>query len=585
MNKNNTATDIILTQVIGNRLGSIAREMSYALIRSARSILVHENEDCSAAILDSQCQIVAQDVHCAGHLGSIALAVKECIQAIGPDNLEPGDVLAQNDPYRGCIHLPDLTMVSPVFYDGKIVLYVANIAHHSDIGGMAPGSSAGDARELFQEGTIFPPLKLVSAGMPNKAVIDIFSVNTRVPRERFGDLHAQISAQKIGVDRATELLQKYGRGVIEKGIEALLEHSEYLTRAEIKKFPEGKYYFEEFLDDDGISRNPLKIAVTVTVEGDELVYDFSQSDHQAEGAMNSPLSVTLATVYYITRALTDWRIPVNQGCYRPIQLIAPRGLVTNPSPPAAVALCSEVYPRIIDVLLGAFAQCIPNRVVAAPMGTNNVHILGGLNPRTGAPFIYYECYGGGWGGGLGYDGISGYDCFETNAKSTPVEVLETYYPFRLIETKFIKDSGGAGKFRGGNGVLRRLEILADSRFSLLADRFNFPPFGLLGGKPGSPGNVMIRKPNGDETFVYSKVSNVELHAGDQIITKTGGGGGYGNPLERDPELISKDLKWGRVSLEKAEREYGVVIDPTTFEVSKNPTSKPKKHHVKGGKNG
>jgi len=519
--------DPILLEVFKNRFASIAEEMGMVLRRTAYSPNIKERLDFSCAIFDSKGRMIAQAAHIPVHLGAMPISVASAIQEF---DFAPGDVVILNDPFRGGSHLPDITIISPVFTQEdkeELFGFVASRAHHADVGGMAPGSMPL-ARELFQEGVIIPPLKLIEQGQMNQSLLRLLLANVRTPEERAGDLRAQLAANHKGVERIKEVTGRYGQSAVNHYMTGLLEYAERMTRNLIAELPDGEYRFQDFMDGDGLETEPVKIAVTISIDGNEALADFSDSMPQVRGSVNTVYAVTASAVYYVFRALIGLDIPANSGCMVPIQVIAPEGTVVNARPPAAVAGGNvETSQRIVDVLLGALAQASPEQVPAASQGTMNNLMIGGWDPRHQRPFTYYETIGGGMGAGPQTPGADAIQCHMTNTLNTPVEALEYAYPFRVRRYEVRRGSGGAGRQPGGNGIRREIELLYDAQVTLLTERRRFAPYGLLGGAPGQPGqNLLIR--DNQETELPGKTT-LSLRAGDILRIETPGGGGYRSP--------------------------------------------------------
>ncbi len=510
-------------EVFKHLYGSVAEEMGVRLQRSAFSPNIKERRDFSCAVFDEEGRLVAQAAHIPIHLGSMPLSVEACRRHL---TFAPGDVAILNDPFHGGTHLPDITIVAPVFVENDGLLgFVANRAHHADVGGMSPGSMPL-SRELYQEGVIIPPVKLVDAGKVNQALWDFFLANVRTPRERAGDLHAQLAANRIGARRLHELASRYGVERVRDNMTDLLTYSEQLTRHGIRQLPDGIYRYEDVLDDDGFDGNPIPIAVAVTIDGEEMSVDFEGSASQCEGSVNAVYAVTVSATAYVFRCLLGLDIPGNGGCMRPIRVRAPEGSVVNARFPAAVAAGNvETAQRIVDVLLGALAQACPDRVPAASQGTMNNFTIGGWDREKQRPFAYYETLGGGMGAGASCSGASGLHSHMTNTMNTPVEALEYAYPFRISRYALRDETGGAGVHAGGNGVIREIEFLQEAQVTIISDRRKSRPFGLAGGEAGQSGrNVLIR--HGREKRLPGKTT-LSVSKGDRLRIETPGGGGYG----------------------------------------------------------
>ena len=558
--------DPVTLEVIKGALIYTAEEMGIILRNSAYSPNIKERMDFSCTIFDGKKRLVAQAEHIPVHLGSMQLAVQNGLEKFKGE-LEEGDMLLLNDPYISGTHLPDLTLIHPIFYNGEIIAYAANKAHHSDVGGKSPGSMAGDATEIFQEGIIIPPVKLVKRRKVDRELTNLILSNVRTPHARLGDLRAQIAANLRGEKRVLELIKKYGIKTFEAAVEKIMDYSEKRIRNEIKRMPKESCSAEDYLENTGTTNKRVKIKVTVTVKEDELIIDYTGTDKQVDGPVNAVLGVTLSGVYYVLRCLTDPSIPMNAGCFRPIRVKVPKGCLMNPVPPAPVAGGNvETSQRNVDVLLKAFSKIIPEKVCAACQGTMNNVCVGGLKDGKGEAWTFYETIAGGFGGRHGMDGVDAVHSHMTNTMNTPIEAIETIYPLRFLTYKLREDSGGPGKWRGGVGLERSWMLLASSAvLSVLAERTKIPPWGLFGGKPGAKGEYYLIKANGKRVKLKSKCT-VKMEKGDIFVVRTPGGGGYGNPFERNPELVLRDVINGLVSPESAQKDYGVVIDLKNMKV-------------------
>ncbi|MBI3015529.1 MAG: hydantoinase B/oxoprolinase family protein [Candidatus Tectomicrobia bacterium] len=522
--------DPVRLEIFRHRFSAIAEEMGVALCRSAFSPNIKERRDYSCALFDSQGRMVEQASHLPVHLGSMPMSVQSALESMPA--WEPGDMVLLNDPYRGGTHLPDLTLVAPVFSAAadRLVGFVANRAHHADVGGMAPGSLS-TAREIFQEGLRLPPLRICRAGEVDEHLLRLILANVRTPEERRGDLMAQVAANYTGQRRLSELLRKEGVELTCEAMVSLLEYSGRMTRAMIREIPDGVYSFTDYLDDDGISEEPVRIAVQITIAGEKAAVDFTGSDPQCQGPVNAVLAVTVAAVFYVFRSLSDPRLPSNSGVLSPIEIRAPRGSVVNAVYPAAVgAGNTETSQRIVDVLLGALAQAIAERIPAASCGSMSSLVVGGVDPQTGEPFTYYETIAGGMGARPDRDGLDGVHTHMTNTMNTPVEALELSFPLRVLRYGLRRGSGGAGSRRGGDGIIREIECLTPATVSILSERRKFAPYGLQGGYPGKPGENLLTR-EGRVEPLPGKVTFCTAR-GDRISISTPGGGGYGTPAKR-----------------------------------------------------
>jgi N-methylhydantoinase B len=525
--------DPVELAIFQSSMHSIAEEMGAALRRTAISPNIKERRDYSCALFDTQERVIAMGDHMPVHLGAMPMSVHAAVEAL---RMEEGDVAILNDPYAGGTHLPDITLVLPVFVGDKSrpAFYAASRAHHADVGGMYAGSM-GPAQEIYQEGIRIPPVLLMRRGEMDRGVLGILLANVRTPEEREGDLAAQIGACRVGERRILEVVAKYGLEKVNALAEELVAYSERLMRAELKSMPAGTFRAEDFLDDDGVTDEPIRIAVAITFDPEQgsAVIDFEGSSPQVRGAVNAVYPITWSACFYVLRCLLAEDAPATAGLMHPVTVRAPKGTIVNAVPPAAVAggnvECSQ---RITDVLLRALAQAAPNRVPAASYGTMSNLTIGGVDPRTGAPFAYYETIAGGMGARPNSDGIDGVHCHMTNSLNTPVEALEYAYPFRVRRYGYREGSGGKGKFRGGNGLVREIELLAASQVTLLADRRKFAPYGLAGGEDGAKGRAVLVKADGREMELPGKGS-VYADSGDVIRVETPGGGGWGKAVVSD----------------------------------------------------
>jgi len=528
--------DPVTLEVLRNALESIADEMGAVLKRTSFSPNIKERMDASCAIFDAEAQLVAQAEHVPVHLGSMLRAVKATVEAVGA--VDEGDVVIVNDPFTGGSHLPDITIVAPVHLEGGHLGYVATRAHHADVGGMEPGSMPGRSREVYQEGLVIPAVKLYRRGELQQDVLRLILANVRTPAERRGDLNAQLAALRVGQQRLVELARRDGAELVTAGFAAILDYAERRMRRRLAELPPGTYCGEDFLDDDGWSDEPVRVALAITVTPERLVLDFAGSSAQRPGNINAVAPMTYSASFFAIKILTDPEIPVNAGTFRSVELKLPDGSFLASRPPAAVcAGNTETTQRIADTVLKVCAQFAPDRIPAASQGTMNSIAIGGHDPRAkdapgGRPYSYYETIGGGQGGrpmGPGDDGIQ---CNMTNTMNTPVEALEITYPLRVERYELREGSAGEGRHRGGNGLVRAIRILGhEARVSLQCERRRFAPYGLHGGADGKPGRNAVVHADGSIEEVPGKVS-LSLGAGEVIVVETPGGGGWGAP--RDP---------------------------------------------------
>ena len=557
--------DPIELEIFKNLYHSIAEEMGAALRRSAFSPNIKERRDYSCAVFDHAGEVIAMGDHMPVHLGSMPMSVRTAIEACA---MAPGDMVMLNDPFRGGTHLPDITLVAPVYVErqrsprrraGSRVqkaparpdFYVASRAHHADVGGAYAGSM-GLCREIYQEGFRIPPVKIMRAGAIEKDVLSLLLNNVRTPEEREGDLGAQIAACHTGAERLQEICARYGIDRAQRAAQELLHYSEELMRAFLRDVPPGVYGAEDFLDNDGISDRPVRIAVKVNVwrrvsdpaterkladnklqnpARPAMTIDFTGSDPQVQGSVNAVEAITYSACFYVFRCLLADDVPATAGLMRPIKVIAPKGTVVNARPPAAVAGGNvETSQRIVDVLLRALALALPDRIPAAASGTMNNLTIGGIDPRTGKPFAYYETIAGGMGARPTKAGVSGVHTHMTNSLNTPAEAIEYSYPLRVRKYALRAASGGKGKFNGGDGIVREIEVLTDCEVTLLADRRTQGPWGLAGAEAGAPGKATVLRSDGSTEEMPGKFST-RLSAGERIVIETPGGGGWGKNVE------------------------------------------------------
>jgi len=536
--------DPISFEILKNSFISIAEEMGVVLRRSSFSPNIKERKDFSCALFDALGQLVAQAEHIPVHLGAMPYSVQAVLKEF-KDDLSEGDDIILNDPYRGGTHLPDITMVSPIFFKERLVGFAANRAHHSDVGGVAPGSMSALSRDINQEGIRIPPVKLWTEGKPNRQILDFVLSNVRTPDERLGDLRAQRAANLVGARRLLELLKRSSASIVESGMNQLINYSEELMIKRIRELPRRSSSAIDYLDDDAFGNTNIPIEVKLTIGRESMAFDFSGSAKQVQGPLNAVYSVTLSAVYYVVRCVTDPSIPANAGCFKPIQVKAPAGTIVNAEPPAPVAGGNvETSTRIVDVALKAIAGIVPEKVCAACQGTMNNVTIGGVDPRTGKYFTYYETIAGGFGARFNKDGVDGIHSHMTNTLNTPVEALESAYPLRIRRYELVRRSGGRGRFRGGLGIRRETEVLAEgSTISLMGERQRRGPWGLQGGRSGSPGEYGIVR--GNKMKALSSKTTLSANARDVLTVTTPGGGGYGSPSERTRNKIQQDRADGK----------------------------------------
>jgi N-methylhydantoinase B len=510
-------------EVFRNQVSAVAEEMGAALHHSAYSPNIKERKDHSCAVFDPEGKLAAQAEHIPVHLGAMPETVRAVLDRF---NLKPGDVAVLNDPYSGGTHLPDISMVSPAFKGRRLVGFLASRAHHSDVGGLAPGSLALSS-DIFQEGLILPPVLIRRHGDPEQGVVDLICRNSRTPEERSGDIAAQIGAHSVGEHRLLALAERLGTGALIRGYSDLMDYSEELTRLAISRIPRGDYAFTDHLDNDGFSDEPVPVKVKVSVKSGSVLVDFTGTSPAVEGPFNCPLSVTLSATYYVFRCITGGDIPANDGAFRPIEVFVPEGCLVAAKRPRPVCGGNiETSQRIVDALLGALSDALPELMPAASYGTmSNLSIGRASGPY---PFSYYETIAGGAGGGPAFAGASATQAHMTNTLNTPIEALECSYPLRVLHYRIRRGSGGSGAHRGGDGLDRALEVLEDCTVTVMGDRRKTGPWGLSGGAPGKQGRDYLIS-EGNRRKLSSKIT-FSVNSGDVIRILTPGGGGWGGHL-------------------------------------------------------
>ena len=578
--------DAITFEVIRSGLVLATEEMKQLCVRTAISPLWKAAGDISCGILSPEGELVAQgpdDIPI--HLGSMPMSLAGILSALDSSSFQEGDAFLQNDPYQGNNHLPDTIMAKPVFHDGRIVAYSAVRGHYIDIGGLRPGSYSTLARDTFGEGLRIPPVRLYKQGKEDPDLFSLIAVNTRMPRDLLGDIRAQYAGCLAGERRILALVKRYGSDIFAEGVTATLSHSERLMRARISELTPGMYEFHDACDDDGFGDTPIDLHVKLQVDGSDIHIDFGGTSPQVSTYMNAPLAVTVSSAYFATIAFLEPETQPNSGAYRPVHVSAPEGCVVNPREPAPVAAGNhETATRIFDTVVGALAQADPSRAVAAGSGSScGFHITGYGKDEHGAaiqPRTWIEVHGAARGAGIDYDGANALHGGIDNTANTPVEQIEMEYPIRIHNYRFAIDSGGPGKWRGGVAVTRDLELLADGAFlTVLSERARIPPYGLFGGMPGQRAQFDLwnhevpdaaRYPEDRETAagspgdarltrIRAKMDALEVRRGMVLRIRAPGGGGFGSPLDRDPDLVAQDVTEGYVSPESALTDYGVVV--------------------------
>jgi N-methylhydantoinase B len=564
--------DQVTLTVLDNYLTSTCRDMGVTMMTTAYSPIFNESLDFSCVIFDPAGQLLAQAEFCPSQIGTIKFTVAWTIAELGVEAFEEGDVVIHNDPYRGSGHVPEHMLLAPVFWEGELVAFVANVAHMSEVGAKTPGGLCGDATEIFQEGLLIPPVKLKRRGEDVPDIWKLVLSNHRTPRVTHGDFRAMMGSLELAERRLHKLIGEHSLETFKDASAELIAIAERRMRAEIEAIPDGTYHFEDAIEDDGIGTESFPIKLMLTIEGGEVIADFTGSALQATGPVNAIYAVTASAIYNAFLHLTDPTIPRNEGCYRPFTIIAPRGTIVNCAFPAPVAGGNtETSPRITDMVFGALAHAIPERIVASCGGTSSPFLFGGRDPRTGGLYAHFHFEGVGWGGRADADGNSMVVTINGNCRNTPVEVFETRYPaFRIESYRLLADSGGPGRFRGGLGGERIFTVtVPEVTVSALLNRMRTLPWGVLGGHAGAAGGIWVRRGPAEEwrTFVEtfgtgspSKFSGVTLRDGDQVKIEMPGGGGYGDPLERERALVLRDLAEGFVTLRAAREEYGYEGD-------------------------
>jgi N-methylhydantoinase B len=554
-----TQLDPITLEIVHNGLRSITDEAFIALMKSAYSTNIKERRDHSATIMTPKGELVAQaegslPIHLASMLGLMqALLAKHKLE-----DMQAGDIFLANDPHvAGGTHLPDVNMAMPVVVDGRVMAFVCNIAHHADIGGMAPGSMAGGMSEIYQEGVRIPVIRLFERGRLVSDVLDLLLLNVRVPEERRGDYFAQVAACRLAERRLSELAAVHGAATLAHAFDAIIARTERRLRDAIRTIPPGRYSFADVMDDDGLGTTDIRIEVAITVDGERIHFDFAGSHKQVAGNINLTLIGTRAAACYCIKALLDPDVPNNQGVINAIEVTAPEGSVVNAKFPAAVASRAHTCQRIADVVIGALAPALPQAAVGAANGANTTAVFSGVDPRSGRAYVYLETLGGGFGGRATKDGKDGVQVHITNTSNLPVEAIEMEYPLLVEAYGLVEDSGGAGTWRGGLGLRRVVRPLDHQAvFSGTGERFRTQPWGVFGGTPGASGRFARRSANGDEERLGNKPADVAVRPDQTIVMETPGAGGYGPPAARDPERLAEDRRSGKFSPAYLAAHYG-----------------------------
>jgi len=566
MTEQKPALDPIGLEILSNALRSITDESFVALMKSAYSTNIKERHDHSTAITDPSGRLVVQaEESLPIHIASMMGLMESLLGKFGGD-IREGDIFVANDPHvAGGTHLPDINMAMPVFSDGTLIAFICNIAHHADVGGMAPGSMAGGMSEIYQEGLRIPVVRLFREGVLQRDLFDLLLLNVRVPEERRGDYYAQIAACQLGRRRLLEVIDSWSAATVTAAFDEIIARTRARMRAAIAEIPDGTYRFEDVMDDDGLGTTKIPIRLEMTKNGDSIRFDFSESSRQVPGNINVTMNATIASVCYGLKALLDPEVPNNEGMLEIPEIVAPKGTLLNAAFPAPVAARANTCQRIIDVVLGALAKAMPGRVVAAGNGANTTAVFAGTDPRTGSGYVYLETLGGGMGARPTGDGKDGVQVGITNTSNLPVEAIEMEYPLRVEEYSLVEDSGGAGRFRGGMGLRRVVSPVGhECLFNGAGERFSNRPWGLEGGRPGGSGQFILEGGAKAARRLDDKPSGVKVTPDQRIVVETPGAGGWGDPAGRDPEALAEDRGSGKFSHSFLHENYGdeLLGDPS-----------------------
>jgi N-methylhydantoinase B len=555
--------DPITLEILRNSLRSITDETYIALTKAAYSTNIKERRDHSTALTDAQGRLVVQAENSLPiHLASMLGMMEKLLAKYRVEDMADGDIFVANDPYvAGGTHLPDVNLAMPCFVDGKVLGFVCNIAHHADIGGMTPGSMAGGMSEIYQEGLRIPLVRLFTAGELVQDIFDLLLLNVRVPHERRGDYFAQVASCRLGARRMRELSLRYSPALLTRSFAAIMDRTEARLRDGIASIPDGRYEFTDLLDNDGMGTVDIPISVRIDVSGEHIAFDFAGTGLQMKGNFNLTFNATQSAVYYVLKAMLDPDLPNNHGLIRAVEISAPLGTLANAVHPAAVAGRANTSQRVVDVLIGALAQALPEQAVGAANGANVTAVFFGHDPRHERPYVYLETLGGGFGGRFTKDGKDGVQVHITNTSNLPVEAIEAEYPLLVESYGLIEDSGGAGKYRGGMGIRRVVRPLDhETVFSGMGERFVHHPWGIFGGQQGGTGRFAIQGPGHNVEILPDKPNHVPLGPDDAVVIETPGAGGYGPPSEREAEAVAADYRSGKFTAEYLARYYGFEPD-------------------------
>lgn len=547
----------IEAEILRNAMASVADEMYIALMKASYSTNIKERKDHSTALFDPDGRVVVQGESMPLHLASMLGLVEVVLEKFGKDGMKPGDMYMSNDPYVGRgSHLPDVAIATPIIHEDRLIMFACNIAHHADIGGMSPGSMAGGMTEIYQEGLRIPPIRLMEDGKVVQDVMDLVLLNVRVPEERLGDYNAQIASNQLGVRRAMPLIKRWGPDRVIEGCDAIIAAVARRTRAAIRDLPDGVYEFEDLIDDDGLSRENIRIKVAITVSGDEIEFDFHGTEKQVEGNNNVTMAGLQAACLYCMKVLLDPDCPQNHGMLDPVTIKAEEGTIVNAAFPAASAARAQTAQRIVDVIFGALAPAYPERIIGASNGANTSAAFFGRDEK-GRYYVYLETLGGGAGARAYKDGTDGVQIHMTNTSNLPIEALETEYPLMIERYELVEDSGGAGEYRGGLALRRDYRPLGhETTFSGQGERFVNPPWGIFGGGPGGTGRFAVLHDNGTESRLANKPSTLRVGPSGVISVITAGAGGYGDPQRRSRDALEEDLESGKFSAGFIDDHYG-----------------------------
>ncbi len=558
-----TRRDPLTYELVKNALAGIADSMAVTVVRTARSFVVKQSMDFSTALCAADGELAAQGLCVPLHLGAMTPALQGVLERYR-DRMEPGDIYIVNDPYHGGSHLPDIFLFKPLFVDGVLRAFAGVIAHQTDIGGRVSGGNACDNTEIYQEGLRIPPLRLFSRGEPDEAIFALLELNVRVPEKVLGDVRAQIAALHMGEREFMQLVEEYGADALQDYMRDILDDTERFTREEIRALPDGTYTFTEYLDDDGIDPDPIKIQLALTIDGDRIIADFAGTSPQCKGSIQPNLPATKSMVYAAIRCVLSPDIPYNGGFFRPIEVLAPEGIFVNAQHPAPFAARALGARRVAQTVFGALTEALPGKIFAAWGGGEFGISIGGYYANR-KPFVHLEFHNDtSWGGGPDKDGLDGQPGPMSNLANTPIELLEAEQPIRIDCYGFVADTGGAGKYRGGLAVMRDFRLLEEATLQIRSDRRKFRPYGLYGGEPGTPASGILN-PDTDPKDMPSKFI-MTAQPNDVYRLVLAGGGGYGTPLERDAERVADDVREEKLSADYARRAYGVVLDEHTLEV-------------------